>query len=713
MSNWVKKEVSAQAVKEIVDRYDCDTLTASIFLRRGITEGEDILYYMEDDKRYLNNPFLFNNMEDAVDRIRQAKDEGERVLIFGDSDVDGITATTLLYTYLSEMGLEVTWKVPCGDDPYGLTTDAIDEFSKNYGSLIITVDCGISNNQEVAYAASLGVDVIIVDHHTPPESMPSPAIIIDPKDEKSGYPFKEISGCAVAYKLVSALRFSEFELYKQQICLLNIRPANEAYIIEALKMVNLVEIDRIIETIIPDMLSIQQTRLPSFLQGQQILCWDEPLQKNQLGKIFGQSDLINMLDIRGEISKTMPSLASMSLLRLKTMSKIAKYSDTPSDELDAFFNLFVTFASKQNANKNDAENDALDLQLVALSTLADIMPLKKENRILVRQGLMAINSGKIRQGLHELLQRLEILGKPISATTLSWNVNPVLNASGRLGKPDIAVNLFTEKDASLRDSFASQIIELNLERKKLESDAIIIAEDKAFKSLDRFKNKLVVVMDERIHHGVTGLVANKLTKQHKIPAIVITKADEENLVGSVRSSCGVEVLGILHSSADIFINYGGHDFAAGFSFPKTKLEELLYRFESYTDNIIIKSTINEKIIIDAELPFSFMNPDTKKIIERFEPFGQGNPTLSLLCKKAKITDATVMGKGEKLHLKLTLDCGKHKWPAIFWSEAERLNRDFSVGDSVDIVFSMDQNIFNGTITQQLILQDCVKHSDEM
>ncbi len=711
MSTWIKKPVSPEAVKELTERYDIDSLTAAIFLRRGITRGDEIMYFMEEDKRYLHNPFLFTNMEDAVDRIRQAKDEGERVLIFGDSDVDGITATTLLYSQLEQMGLEVSWRVPCGDDPYGLTIQAIDEFSKDYGSLIITVDCGISNNKEVEHAASLGIDVIVVDHHMPPDEVPSPAIIIDPKDNESGYPFRDISGCAVAYKLVSALRFSEFELYKQQICLLNIRPVNEAYVIEGIKMCNLVEIDRITETIIPDMLTIQQTRLPQFLQGQQILCWDEALQVRQLEKIFGRGDLINMLDIRGEISKAMPSLENTSLLRLKTMSKIAKYSETPSDELDAFFNLFVTFASKQNANPRDAEQDAYDLQLVALSTLADIMPLKKENRILVRQGLQAMKTGKIRPGLQELFQRLDLLGKPITATTLSWNVNPVLNASGRLGQPDLAVHMFLEKDANIRDSYAQKIMDLNSKRKELESEALIIADDKAFKSFDQYKEKLVVAVDERIHTGVTGLVANKLAKKFKVPAIVITFVDDNNAVGSVRSSCGVEVLGILHSCSDLFSNYGGHDFAAGFSFTKDSLEELLYRFEMYTDKITLQSSNDEKIVIDAELPHNFMTPDTKKIIERFEPFGGENPPLSLLCQKVKIVDANVMGKGEKLHLKLTLDCGKHKWPAIFWSEAERLNRDFAVGDFVDIVFSMEQNIFNGSITQQLILQDCIKHTE--
>ncbi len=712
MSNWKKRDVSVHAVKELCERYDFDQLTASVFLRRNITEGEDILYYMEDDKRYLNNPFLFNSMEDAVDRIRQAKDEGEKILIFGDSDVDGITSTTLLYTYLEQEGLDVTWKVPTGDDPYGLTIQAIDEFSKNYGSLIITVDCGISNNQEISYAANIGIDVIVVDHHTPPEQLPTPCIIIDPKVEGCGYPFADISGCAVTYKLVSALRFSKFELYKQQLCLLNIRPVNEAYVIEAIKMVNLVEIERITETIIPDMLTIHQTRLPQFLQGQQILCWDESLQVKQLEKIFGKGDLINMLDIRGEIAQAMPSLANVSLLRLKNMSKIARYSDSPSDELDAFFNLFITFASKQNANKKDAEQDIMDLQLVTLSTLADIMPLKKENRIFVKQGIESIKNGTIRKGLSELLNKLDLIGKPISATTLSWNVNPVLNASGRLGKPDLAVELFTTDDAQLRQTLTSSIIDLNLERKKLENEAIIACEKQAYDSLERYNNKMIVVVDEKIHHGVTGLVANRLAKIHNVPAIAISLLEDASAVGSVRSSCGFEVLNILHTCSEIFTNYGGHAFAAGFSFPKDSLNQVLQNFQNYSSYMELSTDIDNDIIIDAELPHAYMAPEIKNLVERFEPYGAENQPLLFLCKNVKIVDANIMGKTEKMHLKLSLDCGKHKWPAIFWSEAERLNRDFSVGDFVDIIFGIEENTFNGVRTQQLHLKDCIKHKKE-
>ncbi|MFI3257005.1 MAG: single-stranded-DNA-specific exonuclease RecJ [Spirochaetales bacterium] len=709
MKKWIKKDVSSEVVKEICDRYGCDALTASIFARRNITSGEDILYFIENDTRYLHNPFLLAGMEDAVDRILQAKDEGEKVLIFGDRDVDGMTATTLLYTHLCNMGIDVRWQLPLGDDAYGISTSALDEFAKDYGSLLISVDCGISNNEEITYAAELGIDVIIADHHRPPQIVPSPAIIVNPKSEQCTYPFKDICGCAVAYKLVSALRFSQFELYKQELCLLNVRPVNDSFVVEGVKIVNLAEKDRIAETIIPGMLSIQQTRLPKFLQGQQILCWDEALQKRQLEKIFGKGVEFNMLDIRNEISQMMPSLASMSLLRLKSLSKIALYQDTPSDELDAFLNLFITFASKQQSLKTGSEQDSFDVQLVALATLADIMPLKNENRILVKKGLDSMQTGKIQSGIAEIFAKVGMSGKSITSTDLSWNIIPILNAAGRLGKPERAVELLCATDSAERTRLATEVIALNEERKQKGNDAYVIAEKQAYDNLARFNNKIVFVSDERIDRGITGLLASRLANIFKVPSIVVTFLEDGRATGSVRSTCDFEIMGMLDSCADLFLNYGGHAFAGGFSFQKEKLPEFMKRIEDFSLFMEFDpDNLEEKIIIDAELPHSFMIADTMKTVDRFEPFGAENPPLVFMTKKAKITDANIMGKTERMHLKLTLDCGKNQWPAIFWGEAERLQRDFDVGDFVDIVFRMTYNTFNGNKTLQLILEDCVK-----
>lgn len=702
---WNKKEISKDVVKEIHQRFGCDLLTSSIFARRNLTKGNDILFFLEDDLRFLHNPFLFNEMEDGVDRILSAKEEGEKVLIFGDRDVDGITSTTLLYSYLKELGVDVVWRLPTGDDAYGLSIKAIDDFASAYGTLIITVDCGISNNAEIAYANELGIDTIVVDHHNPPEVLPDAAVIINPKLEECDYPFKDISGCAVAYKLVSALRFSQSNLYKQDICLLNARPLNDAYIIEAIKLRNMTEKSRINETIVPGEISISQTRLLPFLQGQQIFVWDVSLQKKQLQNIFGNGVEFNMMDLRPEISKVIPSVQNYSLLRLKDISKTARYNDDVTSELEGFFNIFITYVQIMT-NKTQKDREAYDLQLVCLAALADIMPLKDENRIFVRQGLQSFNTGNIRLGIKELFGRLGLIGKSISSTDLSWNVIPLLNAAGRLGKPEIAAQLLLEENPSKRDELANIIIQLNKDRKQLGNDAWNYSEKAAYESLERYNNKLVMVADERINRGVTGIVANKLAQYFKVPAMVITFIENGNAIGSIRSVRGYDVTGLLDQMSELFINYGGHNAAAGFSFTPDKLPEFTQQLENLAKLIEFPDEDESDVIdIDAELPHQYMTTDLLKLVDRFEPYGEKNPPLKFITKNTKILQADIIGKTEKLHLKLTLDYGKHKWPALYWNASEKLNKDFKVGDKVDLIFEVNRNVFNGVEIPQIIVTD--------
>ena len=137
MNNWIKTAVSKQQIEPLCKKYGIDSLLASIFVRRGITTGKDILYYLESDLRFQHNPFLFNSMEDAVERINQAEEEGEKVLIFGDRDVDGITSTTILYDYLKARKVDVKCRVPLESDAYGLSKKAIDEFAAEQGTLTL------------------------------------------------------------------------------------------------------------------------------------------------------------------------------------------------------------------------------------------------------------------------------------------------------------------------------------------------------------------------------------------------------------------------------------------------------------------------------------------------------------------------------------------------------------------------------------------------
>lgn len=706
---WNKKPVPKSLTQELNAKYGVDPLTASILVRRGVTDGEDIQYFLETDKRFLHNPFEFANMEDAVDRILQAKDEGEKVLIFGDRDVDGVTSTTVLYDCFTSLGIDAQWRLPGGNDAYGLNKAAIDDFAAAYGTLIVTVDCGISNIDEIAYASTLGIDVIVLDHHNPPETLPSPAIIVDAKCEDAGYPFADISGCAVAFKTTSALRFAMSELYKQEICLLAVRPVNEAYTISCMKVQNLVQKAVLEETIIPGTIPVSKTRLVEFLRGQQIFVWDGEQTGKMLATIFGKGVEFNFVDIRPEIAKLLPSVASLSLLRLKSLSKIARYNPEKATEIEGFYNIFVTYMSKQFSRQSPQNEKAeeKELQLVALAALADVMPLKNENRIFLHHGLSSINTGNVRPGLMELMARLGMLGKRITSTDLSWSIVPVLNAAGRLGKPELAAQLFMEEDPAKRDELAAQIVDLNTQRKQLGAESYGYAMENAEKSIASHADKLCVIIDERIHRGISGLVAGKLCGQFNVPALVATVVDD-TVIGSMRSCRGYDVTKFLNKMDDIFLNHGGHNSAAGFSLKKERLGEFVQTLEMLAPTIELEADTSDSVDVDAELPRAYLKPDVLNIVDKFEPYGEENLPLTFMSQSLKIIDAQVMGKTDRQHLKLTLDCGENKWPALFWGEGERLGRDFVKGDNVDVLYEIKRNLFNGVETPQMVLKDIRK-----
>lgn len=711
MSEWFKKQISKTQVESVSKKYSLDPITASIMVRRGITSGRDILYYIEDDLRFQHSPFMFAAMEDAVDRILDAKEENEKVLIFGDRDVDGVTSTTVLYDCLSSMGIDVSYKLPGGDDAYGLSIQAVEEFAANYGSLIITVDCGISNNAEIAKAAELGLDVIVVDHHNAPETLPSPAIIIDPKTENSGYPFPDISGCAVVYKLVSAIRFSQSNWYKQDVTLLNVNKENSA--VECVKVRNLVPVSRLTQTIDQNTASLSDTNLPSYLQGQLLLAWDAKSLSQDLQSLFGDGAQFNLVDIREEAAKLFPKFASMTLTQLKGMSKMAKYGDHEPTEIGGFYNIFVTWVQKSLAKDfpSFAQAEEKDLQLVALAALADIMPMKNENRIFVKNGLKSINSGRIRPGLRELMAELNLTGKRINSIDLSWVVVAHLNAAGRLGQPELAAKLFITDSQNERLETAKQIIELNAERKQLCVDAWNYAGIQAKASIPLHSNKLCVVIDERINRGVSGILAGRLVSTYNVPAMAVTIVDGI-AIGSMRSCRDYDVTQFLNKMDDLFINHGGHNFAAGFSFKRERLAEFEERIKTLSSEIKLGDTKDTGGDIDAEIPVQYLTPALLDISDRFEPYGEENPQLLFMAKNIRVASGQRMGKGEKMHLKITVDCGKYKWPCIFWNEGERLGRDFNVGDRVDFIFRVERNVFNRIETPQINLVD-IKKSDNL
>ena len=711
---WEKKAISPELVKEISAKYGCDLLTAAVMARRGIVSGEAAKFFLEDDLRYLRNPFDLPGMEDAVERILAARDEGEKVLVFGDSDVDGITGTVLLVEYLCDLGMDVSWRIPGGDDPYGLSMDAVEEFSAALGTLIITVDCGISRVAEIRRARDLSIDVIVTDHHEPQEELPEALVILNPKLKDTTYPFKDLSGCAVAFKLVSALRFAEkSDLYGQPICLLNTRPVNDAWVVEAARMRNLSLAGTLTETIMPGMVSIAETRLPGFLEGQQILVWDAPLQKRALAKLFGTGVEIEMLDIAPEIAREIPQVSGKSLLRIKELSTIAKYHDGEVRELDVFVNIFRSFIWKRE--KIPSTDESRDLQLAALGTIGDIMPLLDENRIIVKGGLKSLApdgaaqlppGGGPRPGIAELLEKLGLSGNRFDVKDLSWKLCPTINAARRMGSPEKAADLFFEKDPVARERLARELLDMNGRRKLLLEEILGKVEQMAQSSLSDYGEKFVLVRGEEINKGVTGLVAQRLAKRFRVPALAVCVADGV-CTGSIRSARGYVISGLLEQCSDLFIDSGGHEFAGGFSLTKENWDAFAERLKSVASAAEFSDEADEGISIDAELPPDYLNPELLfKLMDRFAPYGNENAPLIFLAKSLRIEELNFIGKTDSKHLKMTLAGGKHKWPALFWDAADRVvGKEFGKGDSVDAVFSISRDWYKGIATPQMVISD--------
>ena len=729
---WDKKEISSRQVKDISSKYGCDLLTASILVRRGVCSAESIKFFLEEDPHYLHNPFEFPGMEDAVERILSAMEEGEKVLVFGDSDVDGITGTVLLTEYLAGEGVDVSWRIPGGEDPYGLSLDAVEEFAAAYGTLIITVDCGISRFAEIKRAGELSVDVIVTDHHEPQEELPEALVIINPKLKNTGephssvkgYPFKDLAGCSVAYKLVSALRFARrSELYGQSVCLLNTRPVNDAWIVEAAKMRNLVVTATLTETVVPGMVPIGETRLPSFLEGQQILVWDAPLQKRVLAKLFGGGVEIEMMDASPEIGREVPSVADKSLVRIKELSTVGKYADREITEIDVFVSLFRSFVrKKENISSGKDNYEQFDLQLAALGTIGDIVPLLDENRIIVRNGLKSLvsdgsprgspagspaGSGP-RPGIAELLDKVELSGNRFDVKEISWKICPVINAARRMGFPAKAAALFFEKDPSERARIAGELVTMNKQRKVLETEIWSMAEPKACQSLSDYNDKLALVYGEEINKGVTGLIAQRLMRRFNVPSIAVSLT-EDICTGSIRSIRSYNICGLLERCGDLFIDSGGHAFAGGFSLKKENWDAFLKRLKTVASTVEFDREEEKSICIDAELPHEYLNPDILNIVDRFAPYGEENEPLMFLVKNLMVEEINFIGKTESKHLKMTLSGGKYKWPALFWDAADRvLNKEFGIGDRVDVVCNISRDWYKGIMTCQMLVTDLRK-----
>jgi len=696
---WRKAEVEPKEVKEIARRYSLDLLTASIMARRSIGDPASMRWFLEDDPAAMPNPFLMASMAEAVERIHAAVDSGEKIMIFGDRDVDGITSTVLLFEALKELGADADWMLPEGEETYGLSEAVVKRVAESGAGLLITVDCGISNKAEIELAAAAGIDTVVVDHHEPPTELPHAVAVLDPKRD-DGYPFRDLAGCAVAWKLDWALRFSRTSFFGQPICLLNARPGNGTTFVEAVLLVNLAETDRAVENIVPGMVSFGKTRLSGMLQGAAVLALDAAAQGRLLAAAFGPDGVPAMEDMAPLVREYLPEYSGMGLLRIRELLPGCRYAGNPAAEIDALKELFQRLVLKRC--EADLAPAFRRLDLAALGTLADLMPLQGENRTIVRRGL-ALLRGTERVGLQEVFLKRDLSGKQFGTSDIAWQVSPLLNSAGRMGEPDHAARLLLAETPQEAETLVTRLLELDQKRKDMGEAAWTIALDQAKESLQKTDGRFLLIRDPAIARGITGVVASRLQNYHKVPAVVVS-LQGDRAVGSIRCARENVIRDFFDRFSDLFDNYGGHEFAGGFSLPMAGFDEFSARFYEAVPQMV-GAPQEDVLNIDAEVPIPYLKPDLFQVVERFEPYGEGNPPLVFLTRRLRLSQCDIMGRKEPVHLKLLFDSGKWKWPAVFWNAAPRYPADFKIGEEVDVVYRLGKNSYAGSETLQFNVLD--------
>ena len=320
--DYILPKPGPDVVRRICEKYKVDFLAANIFARRGITHAEDIKYYLESGINYLHSPFLFKDMEEAVERILACAEEKEKIAIFGDRDADGITSTALLAAELRSMGIEVFTHLPQGDEPYGLSSKAVEQIISEGAGLVITVDNGITAIKEIEALNNAGIDTIVTDHHLPGDALPDALAVLDPKVSSCGYPFEHLAGCAVTSKLIWALRFASSPLYKSHVILLHAEPGpgeDTTTIVQAVELYNLVEVSRVIEELPNRAVDFENSKLVRLLmRALPVLVLDRETELRQLRMAFGPSVDISLVELRGELEAVIPRVRGRSLFTLTT-----------------------------------------------------------------------------------------------------------------------------------------------------------------------------------------------------------------------------------------------------------------------------------------------------------------------------------------------------------------------------------------------------------
>lgn len=736
MKKWKIKKLDDAVIDELCNQTGYSRILVSLLVQKGMTAVHEIEKFINPRISDLYNPFLFNDMEKAVSRIRKAMDNKEKILIYGDRDVDGITSTSIAFLYLKELDADVLWYVP-SDEGYGLHKSVIEKYHKENVKLIITVDCGISAVEEVAFAKSLGIDVIVSDHHEPPDNIPGAFAVIDPKTAGEKYPFRDLAGCGVAFKLFQAVAFSYSKYYGREIVVLDTETTglsplmDEIIEIAAVKIKNFIEIEKFSTFVKP------KSPIPKSVSEIHGItdddCKDAPAIADVTGKllsfigdaiIVAHNSSFDMAflyraakkigrDIPNEVVDTLEMSRSLFPFKSHKLESLSKelnivadgYHRAMSDAMitSKVFERLVLIQERKQRRFIEGY-----LYLVSLGTVADIVPLVSENRIFVKYGIPSFYNSK-KPGIRAILDTLNIDEKSFTAKKVSWSIVPVLNAAGRYGKADLSAELLMTADRERCGVLADKIFAINVERKDLQKINIRSFIDATIQQNDIENDKIFVTVVEGLKHGVTGIAASQILREFGRPAILLILEGEEAM-GAARSIGGFDIVSAMDECKDVIVKYGGHKAAAGLTILKSRMDEFKKRIKFVANNLITDEMLVPQIPINIAIPIADVSVKLIKELELLEPCGFGNEYPIFILNGVVLNNFSSVGV-DGAHLRVQLKDEKINIGGIGWQLGRRA-ADFKKGQKVDVVFHLELNVWQSKESAQLMILD-IKSSDSI
>jgi single-stranded-DNA-specific exonuclease len=345
------------------------------------------------------------------------------------------------------------------------------------------------------------------------------------------------------------------------------------------------------------------------------------------------------------------------------------------------------------------------IKVAAIGTLADVVPLVGENRVIAKVGLDMLSRGPHKIGLRSLLDISGLTGMTIDSYHIAFMVAPRVNAAGRMSTPDIATRLLLAVDEAMADEarrLAMQLDGENLRRQEEEADILASAKKIVLSDPDIGARSVLVVAGDGWHRGVIGIVASKLVDTFHRPAIVLS-VEDGIAHGSCRSITKFDMLGALERCAHLFIRFGGHKQAAGLALEADRIKELRLAVNAVADEVLGPEDLMPRLRIDADVTFRGITGGVAAGVAALAPFGAGNPRPLFAARRVEIVDGPRVLKDR--HLKMALKQDGRIFRAVAWRAAERADFLTEHKAAIDVAFSLEQNQYNGETYVDLAIAD--------